>query len=335
MLGHTGGTEAGASVVLAADVGGTHARIGLVGLWPSQHQPVTFLAGKTYQGAQWPSLVAILNDYLTTLALEARPTRAVIAIAGYPQDGVIISQNLPWPVSIQVLQQALGLAELRVVNDFAALAAAVRWLPAGEGRGLIEGREAVTEGQPVVVLGPGTGLGCAALLGDAQRRMVLPTEAGQIALAAGTARELTVLRHLLQQHDPVLTGDVLSGPGLLLLYRCLLELDGRMATGATPSEVSQAALTGGDPLAVEALEIFCGLLGSLCGDLAILFGATGGIYLAGGILPSIEPFLRRSSFPQRFFNKGVMQPFLSRIPVRLIDHGQLGIIGAAETMLRP
>jgi glucokinase len=92
-------------------------------------------------------------------------------------------------------------------------------------------------------------------------------------------------------------------------------------------------LAGGDEAAVEALDVFCGLLGSFVGDLVLLYGARGGVFLAGGILPQIRELLLQSRFAERFFNKGVMRPYLEQIPVRLMEHGQLGVIGAAGLYL--
>lgn len=332
MMESTDVVESAQQLVLAADVGGTHARMGLVGLWPDAGQLVSLLCSQTYLDADWPDLGAILQHFMTGLAPSLRPTRAVIAIAGYPQDGMIIGRNLPWPVSMLELEQTLGLTELQVVNDFAALAAAVRWLPADAGRVLLKGAGSGSPEQPLLVLGPGTGLGCAVLLGDATQGCVLPTEAGQMAFAPGTQRELQILGHRLRQQEPVIIDEVLSGPGLLRLYRNLADLEQVTPLFGRPVEVSRAALAGSDALAVEALEIFCGLLGSFSADLAILFGATGGVCLAGGILPEIEPFLLGSGFRRRFLDKGMMRPLLERIPVRLIEHGQLGILGAAAAM---
>ena len=127
--------------------------------------------------------------------------------------------------------------------------------------------------------------------------------------------------------------DALSGPGLLKLYGALCELRGSPSRLLTPAEVTAAALAGSDGAAVEALEVFCGLLGSFVGDLVLLYGARGGVYLAGGILPQIQPFLLSSSFAERYFNKGVMRAYLQQVPVRLIEHGQLGVIGAAGWFL--
>ena len=146
-------------------------------------------------------------------------------------------------------------------------------------------------------------------------------------------REIELLRVLGRGQSHVSFEDVLSGPGLLRVYRALCELNGSDVLQLTPAEVTAAALGGHDTAAVEALETFCAVLGSFAGDLALLYGACGGVHLAGGILPQIHDFLRRSAFAERFRNKGVMRAYLEKIPVDLIEHGQLGVIGAASWFL--
>jgi len=182
-------------------------------------------------------------------------------------------------------------------------------------------------------MGPGTGLGSAVLLPGQPRAQVLATEAGQVSLAPGNEREIEILRLFRRERAHVSFEDALSGPGLLKLYGALCELRGSPSRLLTPAEVTAAALAGSDGAAVEALEVFCGLLGSFVGDLVLLYGARGGVYLAGGILPQIQPFLLSSSFAERYFNKGVMRAYLQQVPVRLIEHGQLGVIGAAGWFL--
>jgi glucokinase len=125
----------------------------------------------------------------------------------------------------------------------------------------------------------------------------------------------------------------LSGPGLMNLHAALCALRGGHNDYSSPGEITAAAISGSDPLARESLEVFCGLLGSAVGDMALLYGAQGGVYLAGGILPQIREFLIKSSFVERFLNKGPMRAALERIPVRLVEHGQLGVIGAANWYL--
>jgi glucokinase len=186
---------------------------------------------------------------------------------------------------------------------------------------------------PVLVMGPGTGLGSAVLLPAQPHATVLATEAGQIALAPGNEREIEILRWLAREREHVSFEHALSGPGLLNLYRAICDLRHQAPLLNQPSQVTQAALERSDEAAIEALEVFCSLLGSFVGDLVLLYGARGGVFLAGGILPQIRDVLLASQFRQRFFNKGVMRAFLQQVPVRLMEHGQLGVIGAAGLYL--
>lgn len=336
MAGHSAMTTtmaAGAAQpFLAADVGGTHARIGLVSREPGRAQPVNVLAYHRYACAEWPSLTAVLEDFVSHLAPAAAIRQCAVASAGYVLGDAIVNDNLPWPVSIREIRERLGLARLAVVNDFEAVAYATQFLTSADTLSVIDNTAPAAPG-PVLVMGPGTGLGSAVLLPGAHGPSVLATEAGQIALAPGNEREIAILRLLARERSHVSFEHALSGPGLLNLYRSLCELDGREPTLALPAEITRAALDRTDPAAVEALEVFCGLLGSFVGDLVLLYGARGGVFLAGGILPQIRELLLTSSFAERFFNKGVMRAYLQQVPVRLMEHGQHGVIGAAGMYL--
>ena len=323
---------------LATDVGGTHARVALMAATPAGNQPVSVLHYHRYQCAEWDSLGAVLRDFLDELPGaghgQARTCihRGVIASAGVLMGDTIVNENLPWPVEVGSLRTRLGLARLAVINDFEAVAWAAQFLGAADTLPVIETPQPAARG-PVLVMGPGTGLGCAVLLPRPGHAQVLPTEAGQISLAPGNEREIEILRILARGRTRVCFEDALSGPGLLNLYHALCELHGAPVALATPAEITGAALTGHDAIAMETLAVFCGLLGSFVGDLAMLYGASGGIFLAGGILPRIHAYLRTSHFAERFLDKGVMRAFLQKIPVRLIEHGQLGVIGAAGWFL--
>lgn len=323
---------------LAADVGGTHARIALVLGTPAGRYPVSVLHYHRYHCADWADLGGVLRDFIAQLpsaghaALAGRVRRCVVASAGVVLDDRIVNENLPWPVSIGALREQLRLAQLEVINDFEAVAWATQFLGADETLPVIDTAQPASRG-PVLVMGPGTGLGSAVLLPRDGHAQVLPTEAGQIALAPGNEREIEILRVLARGRAYVSCEDALSGPGLLNLYHALCELRGNPVSLMTPAEITGAALAGHDAAALEALEVFCGLLGSFTGDLAMLYGASGGVFLAGGILPQIHAFLRSSHFAARYFNKGVMRAYLQKVPVRLIEHGQLGVIGAAGWFL--
>lgn len=323
---------------LAADVGGTHARIGLVLGQPDGKRPVSVLHYHRYSCADWTSLTAMLHDFVGQLAATPHASaqqqidRCAIACAGYVLDEHIVNDNLPWKVSIPEIRQSLGIRRLDVINDFEALAFATQFVEGSEVQSIIESTVPASGG-PVLVMGPGTGLGSAVLLPGHPHAKVLATEAGQISLAPGNEREIEILRVLARDRAYVSFEDALSGPGLLKLYRTLCELRMSPARLLTPAEVTGAALAGSDAAAVETLEVFCGLLGSFVGDLVLLYGARGGAYLAGGILPQIHSFLLASTFTERYFNKGVMRAYLQQVPVRLIEHGQLGVIGAAGWFL--
>ncbi len=310
---------------VAADVGGTHARIGLVRLGRNGLEIEHY---RKYICADYPGLSVILADFIAGLAGQS-PAHVVIGLPGYALDGVVINANLPWQVSLAEIRSALGIAEISLVNDFEAVAHAVPWIDRAETIAVTEGHGAAIDA-PVVVIGPGTGLGAAIRIPHRGRNLVLATEAGQAAFAPTSDLEIEILRLLRRKNSHVSIEQVVSGPGLMNLYAALCALCGETPSLHAPAEISEAALLREDSAAAQALHVFCGLLGSVVGDLVLIFGAHGGAFLAGGILPQIRDFLIKSSFTQRFLDKGAMRTVLERVPVRLIEHGQLGVIGAAS-----
>ncbi|HTV83859.1 MAG TPA: glucokinase [Dyella sp.] len=317
---------------LAADVGGTHARIGLVSPRPDGHRPVTVLEYRRYACAEWPSLTAVLKDFVSQMAVNVRLEHCAVASAGYVLGDAIVNDNLPWPVSIRDIRETLGISSLAVINDFEAVAYATQFMTQADTTPVIETSSPQVSG-PVLVMGPGTGLGSAVLLPGKPHATVLATEAGQVALAPGNELEIEILRLFARDRSYVSFEQALSGPGLVNLYNAICTLRGMRPALRIPAEVTRSAVEKSDAAAVEALHVFCGLLGSFVGDLVLLYGARGGVYLAGGILPQIRDLLLTSTFAERFFNKGVMRPFLQQVPVRLMEHGQLGVIGAAGLYL--
>jgi len=232
---------------------------------------------------------------------------------------------------VHPLQADVGLQRVHIVNDFEAVAYAAAQVDAS---GVLHlcGPETAPRG-PTLVVGPGTGLGAALWIPTANGPVVLATEAGQPTLAASTELEMAIVRHMQRDRAHVSIEHALSGPGLMNLYRAICALQGQAPALASPDAVTAAAMTGTDPLARQALDVFCGLLGSTIGDMALFYGAHGGVYLAGGILPQIREYLRTSTFVERYLQKGPMGEALARIPVKVVEHGQLGVIGAASWYL--
>jgi len=314
---------------LAADVGGTHVRVARVQAGTDPTHPVQLLAYRTYRNADHAGLSAILADFIGD---GPRPAHCVVATAGHARaDGTVITANVPWPLSARQIEGELGLREVFIVNDFEAVAYAADQVDA---QGVLQlCGPATAPRAPTLVVGPGTGLGAAVWIPTARGAVVLATEGGQPTLAASTELEMAIVRHMQRERRHVSIENALSGPGLINLYNALCAIADCQACLTAPGAVTAAALDGSDAIARQALEVFCGLLGSTIGDMALAYGAHGGVYLAGGILPQIRDFLQGSSFVERYLNKGPMSEALARIPVKVVEHGQLGVIGAASWYL--
>ncbi len=310
-------------LLLAADVGGTWARVGLVRI--DTDTPVVSSYRK-YRCADYAGLPAILKQFMDEQA-ASRVVHGAIACAGYVLDDVVINTNLPWSVSLAEIREGVGLDDLLLVNDFTAIAHATQYVADADVT-RITSTASPLDG-PQLIVGPGTGLGAAVRIPGARGTSILSTEAGQSALTPSTDFEVRILQHLLREASHIPVEHVLSGPGLATLYTTIGALRGAAAPALTPSQITEAATAGDDPLALETLHVFCGWLGSTVGNLVLLYGAQGGVFLAGGILPQISDFLSRSAFVDRFCDKGAMRPLLERVPVSLIEHGQLGVLGAA------
>jgi len=308
--------------LLVADVGGTFARLALAQVRAGQPPQLSGL--RHYRCADYPSLAAILADFIATAALPL--DTAVVAIAGVLEGDHLVNTNLTWPVSVDATCRQAGLASLALINDFEAVAYAIAHVDA-DTLVALNGAPADQRRWPALVLGPGTGLG-AALRFAGGPQPVLASEAGHAALTAGNALELAVLGRMQQRWEHVDNERILSGSGLMNLYPSLCELRGVTPHWSSPEALIAAAHAGEDALAVETLEVFCAWLGSLAGDLAVTFGARS-VYLAGGIPTRIAAFLHDGRFRARFLAKGVMGEVLAQVPVWRVEHGELGVIGAA------
>ena len=316
---------------IAADVGGTHARVGLVRPGADDGERLSVLHYRKFVCADYRDLHDILREF--TNALDGPiAAHACIACAGLVNGDDLINANLPWRVSISRLRDELGLDRVVLVNDFTAVAYAAHFQGIAESA-LIAGQGAIDPTLPRLVVGPGTGLGAAVLIPADDRPGILATEGGHAALAARTQLEQEILRRLGNGSAHVPNEQVFSGPGLFALYRTLCELRAMHAQFESPAQVTAAALARSDAMALETVELFCAWFGSLIGDLVMLLGAYGGVYLAGGVLPQIAPLLRASGFAARLADKGTLRTVLERVPVHLIDHGQLGVTGAAHWFL--
>ncbi|MCF5929208.1 glucokinase, partial [Xanthomonas perforans] len=230
------------------------------------------------------------------------------------------------------IRRQLGMQALHLVNDFEAVAYAANYMIGNQVMQLSGPAQGAAG--PALVLGPGTGLGAALWIPNGAHPVVLPTEAGHAALAPASDLEMALLQELRRTRTHVATETLLSGPGLLNLYTALAALRGDSVVHATPADITAAAMAGNDGLAHDALQAFCGFMGSVVGDLMLLYGVRSGVYLAGGFLPQIASFIAESDFVARLLDKGALRPALEQVPVSIVEHGQLGVIGAASWFLQ-
>lgn len=307
---------------LVGDIGGTNVRFGLV-----EHRRGRPARTMTLPCAHYPDLATAVEDYLRRSA-GAAPSAACVAVAGPVEGDRIRLTNASWDCSAEASRLRLGLDHLDVLNDFAALALA---LPMLEGPDLLRvgGPEPPADPRPLAVLGPGTGLGVAGLLPTPRGRVPVTSEGGHSDAPAVTERELRITERLRSEQGHVSAESLLSGPGLVRLHRGLAQMRGAPAPELTPAQICAAP---DDPRCAETLEAFCGLLGGFAGNVALTLGATGGVFLGGGILPRIADSLLRSPFRVRFEDKGPMSDYVRSIPTSLIVAETPALIGATARL---
>ncbi|MCW9001354.1 MAG: glucokinase [Rhodospirillales bacterium] len=312
---------------LIADIGGTNARFAL-SCEGRILGSVSVLACRDY-----PDLAAAAKAYLEGIPKSERPRDGVIAVAAPVAGDHVRLTNLQWEFSTDQLRRDLGLVSFAVVNDFTAIAWAVPHLTDAERR-QVGGGEAHAKA-PIAIIGPGSGLGVAALIPDGNGWTTLSTEGGHVTMAAATEEEERVLGALRRRFGHVSAERVLSGPGLVNIHTALAELDGELPASLSPEDVSTQAMTDPASRAGRAFALFCSFLGTAASNAALGYDARGGVYLAGGILGKLEGAFTASCFRDRFEAKGRFSPYLSRIPTFLIHHPFPALAGLAKGPLPP
>jgi glucokinase len=294
---------------LLGDIGGTNARFAWL---PADGAPLQAVA--TYRCAEHATLHDAIARYL---AEHGHPVPAAVAIGiANPITGDDVRMtNHHWSFSIRALKQALGVADLAVVNDFTALALSLADLGPGE---LV--RVGGGPGDPRAargVIGPGTGLGVSGLLPLPGGGVAAITgEGGHVTLAACDAEEDAVIAHLRGRFGHVSAERVLSGPGLVNLHAACAALAGRAPRFGEPADVLAHADRDAD--CARAVELFVAFLGGAAGNLALTLGARGGVYIGGGIAPRLLDRLAGPTFRARFEGKGRFRDYLADVPTWVI-----------------
>lgn len=314
-------------MILVGDIGGSNTRLAMAHLEAGR---VTLENRCQYANSEAESLAALLAAYL---ADQTPPNRICLAVAG-PTDGATVSlTNLDWRIDAGRIAADLG-CPARLVNDFEAVAWGLATLEA-------DGQVCLQTGipdpeSPRAVLGPGTGLGVALSVPGKEGFRPLPGEGGHIGFAPVDEEQAALLRFLQGKHGRVSVERILSGPGIADLHAFCRSASGRpVKRQRTPAEVTGAALDGGDPIAAWAMRLFCRILGQTAGDIALVAGARGGVWLAGGIPPRILPFLESGELLAGFHDKGRFSDWMKDVPVHVVTDPDIGLKGAALAFRHP
>ncbi|NJC88280.1 MAG: glucokinase [Desulfuromonas sp.] len=319
-------------LILAGDIGGTTTRLAF---FRSSDAGTETVAQETFPSHSHGTLAAIVQAFADSVKLT--PERACFGIAGPVRGGRVLTPNLPWLVDGNELAALLGLARVTLINDLQANAYGIPQLEEKD-FALLNPGEAEPTGA-IAVISAGTGLGETAAVWDGTMHRPLPGEWGHADFAPRNELESELLLYLRAEHGRVSYERVLSGPGLVNIYRFLRDcrhlsetsaVIEAMEKGIPAAVISSAAMDGSCPLCIQALDLFVSLYGAEAGNLALRTLATGGVYLGGGIAPKIIEHLRRSAFMRAFTAKGRLSPLLETIPVRVILNEHTALLGAGR-----
>ena len=306
---------------LLGDIGGTNARFALCeqgSIGPIERSHT----------ADLPTFLDAVDAYLAPRGGRSGIAGAAIAVAGPVANGRCRLTNSSWTVDQEALRQALHLPDVIVVNDFAAIARSLPRL--GKADLVAIGGGKAAPGEPALVFGPGTGLGVACLFGGAEGDIVIPSEGGHATLAGTNECQDALIRHLRSRYGHVSAERVLSGGGLVALYDGIATLDRKIVAVRDAAAITNAALEGSCEVCRAALDMFCAILGNVAGSLALTFGARGGVYIAGGIVPRFPAHLARTEFRGQFEAKGRYQPYLQNVPTWVITHPEAAMVGLSS-----
>lgn len=311
--------------IVAVDIGGTHARFALAEVEAGRVVDLRSIC--TFRAADHPGLRSAWEAFRAEIG-RPLPAAAAIAAAGSVRDGALKLTNNPWAMPLAEISSGLGVERYTLVNDFGAVAHAVAQLGDGHFSYLCGPDRPLPADGAISVIGPGTGLGVALLLRRGGHCHVVETEGGHIDFAPLDEVEDRILDRLRRRHGRVSAERIVSGPGLANFYQALAETGGHAPGLSDEKALWKAALAGEDGLAAAALDRFCLSLGSVAGDIALAQGARG-VAIGGGLGLRLAGHLPGSGFRDRFVAKGRFERRMAEIPVRIINHAQPGLFGAA------
>lgn len=316
---------------LVADIGGTKALVGLVD--ETSGEGLRFLVKERLICGDYENFSQLLGAFLTSNALDVRKlSGGCLAVAGPISDdgGSVRLTNLPWIIDVEALSREFGIGRVVLVNDFAAAALGVTAVDA-KSRVVLQAGEPVDEGVRLVV-GAGTGLGMAILIREGLAWRVLPGEGGHAGFAPANESQAALRAYLARIHGRVEYEHVVSGPGLVNIYRFVAGSaanQGLLAASDPAGAIAAQAMQEPDGVARLTLDLFLAAYGAFAGDMALATLARGGVFLAGGIATKILPLMQSGTFAQAFTAKAKHSGLVARMPVYVVTDAELGLHGAA------
>ena len=306
---------------LVGDIGGTNARFAL--LVPGESELISI---KALQCNQFKTIQEAIKSYLSSIN-NVQIESASIATAGTTHLDVFKLANNNWTINKADVSSALNDIEVKWINDFSAQALATTSLTNDDV--IIINKGVVQADSMKLVIGPGTGLGTCGLIESSGRLMPLPAQGGHSTFAPNSDLEIKILTILHKQFGHVSTERILSGPGIVNLYKALCQINTKSVLFNTPSEITSAAIKlKPDLMAKETLHLFCQIFGSVTGTIALTNGSLGGIYITSDLIRNFLDFFINSDFLKSFEDKGRLKYYMTDIPIFISKKENMGLIGS-------
>lgn len=316
------------TLALVADIGGTNTRCALTnGLRVLPHTV------RRYRNADHRDMSSVLARFLADEG-NANPAAACAAVAGPVHDGVAHLTNLDWIIDRSTLAQATGAAQVAILNDLQAQGHAIGALAQTDLREVIVGAGQVDQPNAAkLVIGVGTGFNAAPVFDTVDGRFVPPSECGHATMPIRTEQDMRLAQSLTATEGFAAIEDVLSGRGLERIY-AFLALENGQTDRLSAQEIMATCDAETNPLACDAVALFCRILGAVCGDLSLVQLPFGGVYLVGGVARAMAPYLTRFGFADSFSDKGRFSDFMQQFSVTIVDDDYAALQGCANYINR-
>ena len=306
---------------LVGDIGGTNARFALVAPGKSELMSI-----KTLQCTKFETVQEAIKSYLSSIN-DAEIVSACIASAGTTHLDVFKPANNDWVINKSNVSSALNDIQVNWINDFSAQALATTTLKSNDV--IVINKGAVQPERVRLVIGPGTGLGTCGLINSSNGWVPLPAQGGHSDFAPNSSLEIEIWTLLQKQFGHVAVERILSGPGIVNLYKALCQINEKEVLFNSPSEITSAAIkVNPDSISKETLHLFCRIFGSVTGSIALSTGCLGGIYITSDLVRNFLDFFIDSDFLKSFEDKGRLKYYMTDIPIFISRKENMGLIGS-------